>query len=193
MAGGRLVVISAPSGSGKTTIAREIMKRNTDLAFSVSATTRKKRAGEVEGKDYYFLDEGEFSRKVAAGEFVEWEEVYGDRYGTLKSEVERLLQEGRAILFDVDVKGALSIKRRFPDALLLFIAPPGIASLRERLRARHTEDSNTIERRLARVPMELEAANQFDHRVVNDNLQDAIEEVQQLVRAYLNQGRREKQ
>lgn len=185
---GKLVVIAAPSGSGKTSIAREILRRNSTLRFSVSATTRPIRAGEVDGKDYFFLTPDEFRARVAAGEFVEWEEIYGNYYGTLQSEVDAALRQGNHLLFDIDVKGALSIKRRYPVALLVFIRPPSVAILEERLRGRLTEDAATLERRLARVPMELAQAPHFDHQVVNDVLDRAIAEVQKIVEQYLQKS-----
>ena len=184
---GKLIVISAPSGSGKTSIAKEIMRRNPSLTFSVSATTRARREGEVEGKDYFFLTKDEFKRRVAAGEFVEWEEIYGDYYGTLKQEVDRALLGGQHIVFDVDVKGGLSIKRQYPEALAVFIRPPKVDTLRERLVHRRTEDETTIARRMERVPMEMEMGKQFEHQVVNDDLSRAIEEVQTIVKQYLDQ------
>lgn len=185
---GRLIVISAPSGAGKTTIARAILERNPSLEFSVSATTRPKRASEVEGRDYFFLTREEFLRAVEAGEFVEWEEIYGNYYGTLKREVERALGDGRHIVFDIDVKGGLSIKKRYPEALLIFIRPPDIEVLRARLRNRRTEDETTFARRLERVPMELVAGNEFDVQVVNDDLDRAIAEVQESVYHHIHQS-----
>jgi len=187
MAPGKLIVISAPSGSGKTTIAHEIMKRNPTLEFSVSATTRPKRSGEMEGKDYFFLTRNQFQNKVAAGEFVEWEEIYGNWYGTLKQEVDKALQKGLHLLFDVDVKGGLSIKRQYPAALLIFIRPPSVEVLQQRLRDRKTDDEETTARRMARVPMELELGNAFDHKVINDQLRRAIDEVHTIVEHHLHQ------
>ena len=157
------------------------MRRNPALGFSVSATTRAKRAEEVDGKDYFFLTVDEFKKRVAAGEFVEWEEFYGNRYGTLKREVDRLLKNGQDLLFDLDVKGGLSIKKQYPEALLIFIRPPSIEILRQRLIGRKTEDEATVKTRMARVPMELELGKKFDHQVVNDDLTTAIEEVQKLI------------
>lgn len=176
-------MISAPSGSGKTTIARAIMQKYPRMLFSVSATTRSPRTGEADGKDYFFLSRDEFRRRVENGDLVEWEEIYGDYYGTLKSEVDRALGRGSVMLFDVDVKGALSIKRVYPnDSLLIFIRPPSFDTLQQRLVNRKTEDEATIRRRLDRVPMELEKGNEFDWQVVNDNLQSAIEKVDGIIR-----------
>lgn len=175
--------MSAPSGSGKTTIARAMLQKYPGMLFSVSATTRPPRTGEVEGKDYFFLSKEIFQRKVAEGDLVEWEEIYGDYYGTLKSEVDRALQQGKIMLFDVDVKGALSIKRVYPDdSVLIFIKPPSFEALRQRLLNRKTEDEATMQRRLERVPMELEKGNQFDWQVVNDELQVAIDKVDGIIR-----------
>lgn len=185
MTQGRLIVISAPSGSGKTTIAREIMKMNPSLGFSVSATTRMKRDGEVDGKDYFFLTDVEFRRKIDAGEFVEWEELYGNLYGTLKEEVDRTLKKGGHLLFDVDVKGALSIKRLYPEAVLIFIKPPNLEVLKHRLLGRRTEDDATLQRRLDRVPMEMEMGNRFDFQIVNDDLGESVAAVQKIVQQHL--------
>lgn len=185
---GKIVVIAAPSGAGKTSIAKEILRRNPELRFSISATTRPMRSGEREGKDYFFIGADEFRRRVAAGEFVEWEEIYGNHYGTLQSEVDAAIAQGRHLLFDVDVKGALSIKRKYPQALLIFISPPSFGVLEERLRARLTEDAATLARRLERVPMELAQAPYFDCRVVNDVLERAVDEVQEIVIYHLQKS-----
>lgn len=185
---GKLIVISAPSGSGKTTIAKAIMKLNPSLGFSVSATTRRKRENELEGRDYFFLTDEEFQRRADAGEFIETEEVYpGKFYGTLKSEVERLLSNGHDVLFDVDVKGGLAIKKQFPEACLIFIKAPSSEALEARLRGRKTEDAATIQKRLDRVPMELELGKQFEYHIVNDDLKQAIDDVQQIVKTILQQ------
>ena len=184
---GKLIVISAPSGSGKTTIAKEIMKLNPSLGFSVSATTRAKRETETDGRDYFFLSDPEFKQRVERGDFVEWEEVYpGKLYGTLKAEVEKLLSGGHDILFDLDVKGGLSIKKQFPEACLIFIRPPSFSVLKQRLEGRQTEDGATVAKRLERVPLELELGKQFEHQVVNDGLQQAINEVQTIVEKHLH-------
>lgn len=184
LAKGRLIVISAPSGSGKTTIAKAVMERYPSILFSVSATTRPMRKDEVDGKDYFFLTKPEFERRVQNGELVEWEEIYGDLYGTLKSEVERARSQGRVMLFDIDVKGGLVIKRTYPDALLIFIRPPSFEALKDRLTNRKTEDAAALERRLARVPSELELGKQFDCEVPNDDLGKAIAEVEAAIHDY---------
>ncbi len=185
---GKIVVISAPSGSGKTTIAHQMLGRNLSLRFSVSATTRPMRQGEIDGEDYFFLTREEFERRVAAGEFVEWEEIYGNLYGTLQSEVDAALLLGQNLLFDVDVNGALSIKQKYPEALLIFISAPSLEVLEQRLRARLTEDAETLSRRLERMPMELAKTKEFDHTVVNDVLARAVEEVQTIVHNHLMQS-----
>ena len=187
---GGLIVVSGPSGSGKTTIARTLLRDIPSLRFSVSATTRPMRTGEREGVDYYYLSREEFQRRVAAGEFVEWEEMYGNLYGTLRVEVDGALTRGQHLLFDVDVKGALSIKERYPGALLIFIRPPSRETLEARLRARSTEDEQTIRRRLARTDMELELGERFDHCVVNDVLERAIDETKRVVEHYLQSKER---
>jgi len=182
---GKLVVISAPSGAGKTTIAHAMLAAFPSLSFSVSATTRPQRENETEGKDYFFLSRAEFERRVAAGEFAEWEEIYGNLYGTLKSEISRAAKERHHLLFDVDVKGALSLKRLYPEALLIFIRPPSIEVLIKRLRDRKTEDEETFARRMERVAMEMTKADQFDRVCVNDDLERAIAEAKNIIEQYL--------
>lgn len=181
---GKLIVISAPSGSGKTTIAKAIMQKYPSIVFSISATTRPLRKGEADGKDYFFLTREDFQARVQKGELVEWEEIYGDYYGTLKSEVDRALSRGAVMLFDVDVKGGLSIKKHYPDALLIFIKPPDVNTLKDRLANRKTEDDGALKRRMDRVPMELELGEQFDYRVVNDDLAKAIKEVESIIKEH---------
>lgn len=191
MSRGHLFVVSAPSGAGKTTIVKAILAKYPSMLFSVSATTRPKRETEIDGKDYFFLPRDEFERRIQAGELVEWEEIYGNLYGTLKSEVEKALASGKSMLFDIDVKGGLSIKRTYPDdSLLIFIKPPSIEVLEARLRNRKTEDEETFKRRMARVTMEMSMAPQFDHQVVNDNLQVAIDKVDTLILARTMQSER---
>ncbi len=143
------------------------------------------RPGEQNGVDYFFLSRDEFTRRVAQGEVVEWEEIYGDFYGSLRSEVDRALEQGVSVLFDVDVKGALSIKRLYPEALLIFVRPPSVEVLTERLRNRKTEDEAKLRRRLERVAMEMAAADKFDYQCVNDDLEKAVAEVQKIVERHL--------
>jgi guanylate kinase len=185
---GKIVVVAAPSGSGKTSIAREILLRYPSFRFSVSATTRPKRPTETHGKDYFFLERAEFEKRVAAGEFVEWETIYGNLYGTLKCEVDTALVQGSHLMFDVDVKGALSIKRAYPEACLIFIRPPSVEILEQRLRERHTENAETLRQRMERVPMELDQAQLFDHQVVNDVLSKATDEVDAIVKQHIQQS-----
>ncbi len=188
---GKLIVVSAPSGAGKTTIVKAILEKYPSLLFSVSAATRPRREAEIDGKDYFFLPREEFERRIQAGELVEWEEIYGNLYGTLKSEVDKALSSGKAMLFDIDVKGGLSIKRTYPnDSVLIFIKPPSIEILEARLRGRNTEDETTFKRRMDRVAMELGLASQFDFQVVNDDLQTAIAGVDKLVLAYTTSTQR---
>jgi guanylate kinase len=182
MTKGILIVISAPSGCGKTTIAKAILRKHPDMLFSVSATTRPIRDGEVNGKDYFFLSKQEFEERIHSGDLVEWEEIFGNYYGTLKSEVQRALEHNRVMLFDIDVKGALSIKQNFPDAsVLIFIKPPSFEVLKKRLESRKTEGSAALKTRLDRVPMELGKENEFQFKVINDDLQKAIDEVDNII------------
>jgi guanylate kinase len=181
---GRLIVISAPSGAGKSTIARAVLKAFPQILFSVSATTRPSRGMEVHGKEYFFFTKEEFEEKIQDGGLIEWEEIYGDYYGTLKSEIAHVLAASKVMLFDIDVKGALSIKKQFPDhAVLIFIQPPNVEVLKQRLIRRKTESPEVLARRLERVPMELEQAERFDHRVLNDDLKRAVEEVLTIVQS----------
>ncbi len=182
--GGKLVVLSAPSGGGKSTICRKLLERNPDFRLSVSATTRPPRHTEREGVDYYFLPEEVFWQKVRAGEFLEYEQVHGNYYGTLKSTVARFLEEGKTVLFDIDVNGALKIKQTYPDALLIFIKPPSLEELVQRLKQRKTEDPASIERRLQRLPEEYGKAKYFDVQVVNDQLDETVREIERLIYAH---------
>lgn len=184
---GKAVIFSAPSGSGKTTIIGRVRERFPQLQFSVSACSRAPRPGEEEGKAYYFLSPEEFQRRVAAGEFLEWEEVYtGMYYGTLREEVQRIWSAGQVVLFDVDVKGALNLKRELGGgALTLFIAPPSLEVLRSRLEHRGTETPESLSRRIARAGMEMGYANRFDRVVVNDDLSVAVDETVAIIGAFL--------
>ncbi len=181
---GKLIVFSAPSGSGKTTIVRALLKRpELNLAFSISATSRPPRGQEVDGKDYYFLSQKEFEQNIRDGAFLEWEEVYpGQHYGTLLEEVNRLLEEGKNVVFDIDVIGGLNIKKQFNDeALALFVQPPSIEDLAQRLEQRGTDSSEKIHMRLEKARLELSQAPNFDHAVINESLDQAIEQAHELI------------
>ena len=181
---GKLIVFSAPSGSGKTTIVRALLKRpELNLAFSISATSRPPRGEEVDGKDYYFLSQKEFEQNIRDGAFLEWEEVYpGQHYGTLLEEVNRLLEEGKNVVFDIDVIGGLNIKKQFNDeALALFLQPPSIEVLAQRLEQRGTDSSEKIHMRLEKARLELSQAPNFDHAVINESLDQAIEQAHELI------------
>jgi len=182
----KMMVFTAPSGSGKTTIVRHMLKLFNQLEFSISATTRGIRAHETDGKDYYFLTTEAFKLKIEQGQFVEWEEVYPGRfYGTLKSEVERIWQQGKYVLFDVDVLGATSIKKMYGEkCLAVFVKPPSAEVLVERLKARKTETQETLEIRKARFLIELEFESNFDVVVINDKLEDALAEAEAIVRNF---------
>lgn len=173
---GKVIIFSAPSGSGKTTIVRELLRRYPQLEFSISATSRAPRGEERNGVDYYFLSPEEFARAVSEGRFVEWQEVYkGTCYGTLRSEVERIWEKGHVIVFDVDVLGGINLKRVFGrDACSIFIKAPSVEELRRRLVARGTDSPEAIERRVAKAEFELTKAPEFDHVVVNDHLEEAV-------------------
>lgn len=183
----RAILFSAPSGSGKTTIIREILKRFDCFEFSISATSRRPREGETDGKDYYFLSAETFERRVQEGQFLEWEEVYaGTRYGTLKSEIDRIWDNGHVIIFDVDVNGGMNIKKYFgADALALFVMPPSVEVLEQRLRCRGTESEEAITKRLARSAAELKMSDQFDVTIINDELEKAVDETQKVITNYL--------
>ncbi|WP_010522090.1 guanylate kinase [Aquimarina agarivorans] len=185
---GKLIVFSAPSGSGKTTIVQHLL-RKTDLAleFSISATSRSPRGQEIDGKDYYFLSIDQFKTKIANDEFLEFEEVYSNNfYGTLKSEVERIWKTGKAVIFDIDVVGGLNIAKQFPqETLSIFVKPPNKIELEKRLRGRATETEQKIQMRLAKADKELNLALKFDAIITNDNLKIAKQEAYQLVSKFL--------
>ncbi len=184
---GKLIIFSAPSGAGKTTIVKHLLKQPLDLKFSVSATSRSPRPGETNGQDYYFLSEKQFSQKIKNGEFLEWEEVYsGIFYGTLKSEVERIRNLGKNVIFDVDVKGGLNIKQYYQnEALAVFVKPPSVEVLKERLQSRSTESEEKINMRIAKAEYELGFSHQFDRVIVNDNLENAFAETEKMVTDFL--------
>ena len=185
---GKVIVITAPSGTGKTTLAKKLLSTYKNIVFSVSATTRPPRKGEVHGKDYYFLSKEEFRQKVDQGDFIEWEEFYnGSLYGSLRSAVEYQLNNGYFVLFDVEVKGARNIKNIFGDqCLAIFIKPPDLQTLRQRLMNRGTENEQSLKLRLERATMELNKAHDFDHTVINKDFDKAFNEVSGLVRDFIN-------
>ena len=187
---GKLIIFSAPSGAGKTTIVKHLLKVNPHLGFSISACTRDKRGrNETHGQDYYFITPEEFRQKIENKEFVEWEEVYeGAFYGTLKSEIERIWNTGKHAILDVDVKGGLHIKEFYKDrALAVFVKPPSLEALAERLVARATDSASSISSRLFKARFELSFENKFDQVIVNDNLPDACGKAEALVNEFIGE------
>jgi guanylate kinase len=184
---GKLIIFSAPSGAGKTTIVKHLLQQGFDLEFSISATSREPRHTETHGKDYYFLSGEEFLSKVENDEFLEWEEVYkGTSYGTLKSEVERIREQGKNVVFDVDVVGGLNIKKYYGDeALAVFVQPPSVEELRKRLVGRSTDSEEKIAMRVAKAEHELSFAPQFDVVIINDKLEDAFVEAEKIIAEFL--------
>lgn len=183
----KAILFSAPSGSGKTTIIKRLMTYFDCFEFSISATSRQPREGERNGVDYYFLTPEAFQQRIDNGDFLEWEEVYANtRYGTLKSEVDRICGNGKVMIFDVDVNGGINIKKYLgDDALAIFIMPPSIEVLEQRLRSRGTETEESLQKRLGRSSKELKEAHRFDVTIVNDDLQRAVEETRQTIEKYL--------
>jgi len=184
----KVIIFSAPSGAGKTTLVRHVLQSGLPLAFSVSACTRPIRQGEIHGKDYYFMTVPEFRKHIEQNDFVEWEEVYaGSFYGTLRSEISRIWDAGCHVLFDVDVKGGLSIKKQFDaKALAIFVKPPSVEELKRRLLARSTDSEEIIRQRIDKAAYELGFAPQFDCIVINDRLEDAQNESVELIRAFIS-------
>jgi guanylate kinase len=185
---GKLLIFAAPSGAGKTTLVRHILsKYDQQFAFSISACTRAQRENETDGKDYYFISTDEFKRRIAAGEFVEYEQVYDNQYyGTLKSEVQRIWQQGQHVVFDIDVKGAMSIKKQYGDrATTVFVKPPSIEILLQRLQKRNTETPESLRKRVDKAKIEMMFEPNFDVVIVNDQLDDALREVDSIVRQFL--------
>lgn len=187
----KLIVVAAPSGAGKTTIVKHLLSTFDFLAFSVSAATREQRSHEINGKDYYFMSVEDFKAKVAANEFVEWEEVYKDQfYGTLKSEVQRIWSLGKHVIFDIDVNGALTIQRAFPkETLLVFVKPPSPEILFERLKGRKTETEESLQRRISKAALELTYEDKFDVVIVNAELEKALEEAETIVTNFVGKSK----
>ncbi|NTW31763.1 MAG: guanylate kinase [Bacteroidetes bacterium] len=185
---GKLIIFSAPSGAGKTTIVHQLLASRDDLEFSISACSRPKRTNEIDGVDYYFISVEEFKSKIKNDEFLEWEEVYENSfYGTLKSEVERIWAKGKHVIFDVDVVGGLNIKKYGQQrALAIFVMPPSIEILEERLNNRSSETSETLKKRLEKANYELTFANKFDRIIINDNLESAIKESKATVEEFIS-------
>ncbi len=184
---GKLLVFSAPSGTGKSTIAKMVLERIPNIRFSVSATTRQKRPGEQEGVNYYFLKKEDFEEKIRNGGFIEHEFFFGNHYGTRLDKTIEIIDSGSHILFDLDVKGALNLKRLFPEnSLLLFLKPPSMEVLQQRLEGRESEDEESLKARLERARLELEYADRFDEVIVNDNLDKAVDTVTALISKFLS-------
>lgn len=184
----KIIILTAPSGAGKTSITHHLLKKIPQLSFSISAATREARGGEVDGRDYYFISEEEFTKKIKANEFVEWEMVYeGKYYGTLKSELQRLWKKDKYPLLDIDVKGAIHVQQQYPaESLSVFIEPPSVKELRRRLISRGSESEESLQTRLNKAEYELSFMNHFNKVVVNDDLEEACAETETLVRKFLD-------
>ena len=184
---GKLIIFSAPSGAGKSTIVQHLMKQGLGLEFSISATSRKPRKGEADGREYHFISPEEFGRKIRENAFIEWEEVYPEQYyGTLYSEVENILERGRHAIFDIDVAGGMNLKKIYGErACAIFIQPPSMEVLEERLRSRGTDSETSLRKRVEKAIFELEYASRFDHIIINDSLELALTEAEQIVREFL--------
>ncbi len=181
---GLVLVVSAPSGAGKTTLCRRLLEEDPEISFSVSYTTRPPRPQEQHGKDYFFVDRPTFEAMIQEGEFLEWAEVYGNLYGTARSQVLARLQEGHDVLLDIDVQGAFQVRQKLgPEAVLVFILPPSLEELAKRLRARSTEDEETIKKRLAAAEKEIKQAEKFDYLVLNEDLEEAYQTLRAILQA----------
>jgi guanylate kinase len=187
-----LLVLSAPSGGGKTTIAKMLLQGRDDLGYSVSATTRAKRSGELDGVDYHFLTRAEFERRLKAGEFIESATYAGELYGTLKSEIERIFSEGRHAVLDVEIEGARQIRRNFKNSLLLFVLPPSADVLLSRLKGRNTEDPSVLRQRVMRAAEELAVVSEYDYAIVNEDLIAAVGQVAAILEAEARRVPRQK-
>ncbi|MEK6477741.1 guanylate kinase [Catalinimonas sp. 4WD22] len=187
---GKAFIFSAPSGSGKTTIVKYLLEHNTDLSFSISACTRSKRPNEVDGRDYYFMTPADFRARIEEKAFIEWEEVYeGKYYGTLKSEIERIWQQGKHVVFDVDVQGGVNLKKYFGNrALAVFVKVPSVEKLKERLASRNTESMESLAQRISKAEEELQYEKYFDVTLVNDQLEDTLEQAQHYYEEFVQKG-----
>ena len=177
----KFYVISGSSGVGKGTVIKEFLRRNPNFRLSISCTTRGKRDGEVDGVNYFFLSKDEFQNCINNNEFLEWEEFSGNFYGTKREFVEKCLENDENLILEIDTKGALSVKSLMDNAVLIFIAPPSIEELEKRLRGRHTETEEAIQRRLSSIKLEIENSKQFDYRVVNDTVENAVKELEKII------------
>ena len=184
----RLYVISGSSGVGKGTVIKEFLKKHPDFKLSISCTTRKKRDGEEHGVNYFFVTKEEFASYIKNNEFLEWAEFSGNHYGTRKDFVEKCLKNGENLILEIDTQGALQVKSLMPEAVLIFIAPPSIEELEARLRGRHTEDEQTIQKRLNEAKREIEAGKKFDYQIVNDNLEEALNNLQKIFDTGVNKN-----
>lgn len=183
--GGLLVVVSAPSGGGKTTILRAVEKNNPEFDYSISATTRPKRSKETHGKDYYFISNKEFDDYVKEGKFIEWAEVHGNRYGTFRESIEIQLSDGKVVLLDIDVIGGMNVKKQFPhNSLLVFLFPPSEKELINRLEKRRSESKEEIEKRISRLPMEMSYVDEYDVKIVNYEFNETVRQVEQEILKY---------
>jgi guanylate kinase len=178
---GKLIVLTGPSGVGKGTLLKALLRRHPDLKLSISATTRAPRDGEVDGKDYHFLSRVQFEQLAAKGEFLEWAEFAGNLYGTPRSAVEALIQQGDSVIVEIELEGARQIRRTYPDALKIFILPPSLAVLEDRIRGRGTDSAEAIIRRLQRATEEVEAAHEFDVQIVNDEFDRALKQIETIL------------
>lgn len=185
---GKLIILSAPSGAGKSTIINSLLKKSLNLEFSISACNRGMRAGEIDKKDYYFISTEEFKTKINNNEFVEWEEVYGNHfYGTLKSEVERIINSGNNVIFDIDIVGGINIKKLYKkDALAIFIMPPSVDELEKRLINRSTDKLEDIKNRVNKAEQEINQSKEFDKIIINDNLETAINETYNAITKFIS-------
>ena len=177
----KLYVISGSSGVGKGTVIKNFLAKNPEFMLSVSCTTRKPREGEIDGVNYFFLSQEDFQHNIDNNKFLEWAEFAGNRYGTKRKYIEQCLNEGKNIILEIDTKGAFQVKKQMPEAVLIFIAPPSLETLEDRLRGRHTEDEATIQKRLQEVKQELERAENFDFTIINDDLEKAVSDLEKIM------------